>query len=71
MKHFLFDRDELKRHYNLGEYYLTVDVEDVASFDETLAEKLYKLPTDHLPLVRIKNVIEQLSRFTLVVVSLL
>ena len=47
----MFFRDELKRHYNLGEYFLEVDIEDVASFDETLAEKLYKLPTEHLPLV--------------------
>ncbi|XP_052769415.1 DNA replication licensing factor mcm5-like [Mya arenaria] len=43
-------RDELKRHYNLGEYYLEVEIEDVSSFDEALAEKLYKLPAQHLPL---------------------
>ncbi|KAL4238588.1 minichromosome maintenance protein 5 [Mactra antiquata] len=42
-------RDELKRHYNLRQYCLTVDIEDVSSFDENLAEKLYKFPTDHLP----------------------
>jgi len=51
---FCYFRDELKRHYNLGEYYLEVEIEDVASFDEALAEKLYKLPTEHLPLVRFK-----------------
>ena len=45
-------RDELKRNYNLGQYWLEVDLEDVSSFDEALAEKLYKLPTEHLPLVR-------------------
>ncbi|WAR18215.1 MCM5-like protein [Mya arenaria] len=43
-------QDELKRHYNLGEYYLEVEIEDVSSFDEALAEKLYKLPAQHLPL---------------------
>ena len=45
-------RDELKRHYNLKQYWLEVDIEDVASYDESLAEKLTKLPTETLPLVR-------------------
>lgn len=44
-------RDALKRQYNLRQYYLEVSVEDVASFDETLADKLKKAPTEHLPLV--------------------
>ncbi len=44
--------DALKRHYNLGQFWLEVDIEDVASFDETLAGKLNKLPTETLPLVR-------------------
>ncbi|KAL3874355.1 hypothetical protein ACJMK2_037383 [Sinanodonta woodiana] len=43
-------RDQLKRHYNLGQYYLEVDIEDVASFDETQAEKLQKSPTEYLPM---------------------
>jgi len=43
-------RDQLKRHYNLQQYYLEVELEDVASFDETLAEKLNKLPTETLPM---------------------
>ncbi|XP_066992931.2 DNA replication licensing factor Mcm5 [Anabrus simplex] len=42
-------RDALKRQYNLGQYWLEVNIEDLASFDETLAEKLYKQPTEHLP----------------------
>lgn len=41
-------RDTLKRNYNLGQYYLDVNIEDVGSFDETLADKLYKQPTEHL-----------------------
>lgn len=45
------DRDALKRQYNLRQYYLEVSVEDVASFDETLGDKLKKAPTEHLPLV--------------------
>ncbi|KAL5009017.1 hypothetical protein ScPMuIL_014598 [Solemya velum] len=43
-------RDQLKRHYNLGQYWLEIDAEDVASFDETLADNMYKSPAEHLPL---------------------
>ncbi|MPC27074.1 DNA replication licensing factor mcm5 [Portunus trituberculatus] len=43
-------RDALKRHYNLRQYYLEVNIEDVAAFDETLAEKLKKSPIEHIPL---------------------
>ncbi|XP_064623136.1 DNA replication licensing factor mcm5-A-like [Lineus longissimus] len=43
-------RDQLKRHYNLGHYWLEVDLQDLASFDETLAEKVLKNPSEHLPL---------------------
>ena len=46
-------RDELKRHYNLGQYWLQVDVEDLASYDESLADKLTKQPTETLPLVSV------------------
>lgn len=42
-------RDELKRQYNLRQYWLEVNIEDMASFDETLADKLYKQPIEHLP----------------------
>lgn len=49
---FIFtSRDALKRQYNLRQFYLEVNVEDVAAFDETLAEKLKKAPTEHIPLV--------------------
>lgn len=41
-------RDNLKRNYLLGRYYLEVEIEDLAGFDETLADKLYKQPTEHL-----------------------
>lgn len=44
-------RDELKRHYNLGEYWVEVEMEDLASFDEELADYLYKQPAEHLQLV--------------------
>ncbi|XP_015836849.2 DNA replication licensing factor Mcm5 [Tribolium castaneum] len=41
-------RDTLKRNYNLRQYYLEVNIEDVGAFDETLADKLYKHPSEHL-----------------------
>lgn len=48
----LLPRDELKRHYTLGEYWLEVEMEDVSSFDEELSDCLYKSPTENLNLVR-------------------
>ncbi|XP_030062648.1 DNA replication licensing factor MCM5 [Microcaecilia unicolor] len=44
-------RDELKRHYNLGEFWIEVEMEDLASFDEDLADSLYKQPAEHLQLL--------------------
>lgn len=57
-------RDQLKRHYNLRQYYLEVDLEDVASFDETLAEKLSKLPSETLPMFEeaAKEVADEVTR---------
>uniref|UniRef100_A0A8D8SGI8 DNA replication licensing factor MCM5 n=1 Tax=Cacopsylla melanoneura TaxID=428564 RepID=A0A8D8SGI8_9HEMI len=43
-------RDSLKRNYNLGQYHLEINIEDLNSFDENLADKLYKYPTEHLPI---------------------
>ncbi|XP_013394229.1 DNA replication licensing factor mcm5-A isoform X2 [Lingula anatina] len=43
-------RDQLKRHYNLGQYWVDINIEDIASYDENLAEKLTKVPADHMPL---------------------
>lgn len=43
-------RDQLKRHYNLGQFYLEVDLQDLTSFDEQLADKLTKSPAEFLPL---------------------
>lgn len=51
-------RDELKRHYNLGQYWIEVEMEDLASFDEDLADYLYKQPAEHLQLVRMGNTVE-------------
>lgn len=46
-----FIRDALKRNYNLKQYWVEVNIEDLSSFDELLAEKLYKKPTEHLPIL--------------------
>jgi DNA replication licensing factor MCM5 len=38
----------LKRNYLLHKYFLEVDIEDLAGFDEQLADKLKKQPSEHL-----------------------
>ena len=43
-------RDALKRNYALHQYWININLEDVASFDEALADKLYKAPSDFIPL---------------------
>ncbi|CAB1433421.1 unnamed protein product [Pleuronectes platessa] len=57
-------RDELKRHYTLGEYWVEVEMEDLASFEEDLADCLYKLPTENLPLLEeaAKEVADEVTR---------
>jgi DNA replication licensing factor MCM5 len=47
----LFCRDTLKRNYNIGQYLLEVNLEDLASFNENLADKFYKEPTENHPVV--------------------
>ncbi|KAE8282867.1 DNA replication licensing factor mcm5-B [Larimichthys crocea] len=57
-------RDDLKRHYTLGEYWVEVEMEDLASFDEDLSDCLYKLPTENLPLLEeaAKEVADEVTR---------
>uniref|UniRef100_A0AAQ6AFV0 DNA replication licensing factor MCM5 n=1 Tax=Amphiprion ocellaris TaxID=80972 RepID=A0AAQ6AFV0_AMPOC len=57
-------RDELKRHYTLGEYWVEVEMEDLASFDEDLSDCLYKLPSENLPLLEeaAKDVADEVTR---------
>ena len=43
-------RDQLKRKYNLQQYNLEVDLEDLTSFDEKLRDLVLKQPADYLPL---------------------
>ncbi|XP_063977768.1 DNA replication licensing factor Mcm5 [Diachasmimorpha longicaudata] len=56
-------RDCLKRNYNLGQYWLVVNLEDLAAFDESLAEKIYKQPTEYLPVFEeaAKDVADELT----------
>jgi len=48
-------RDELKRNYNTGQYWLEVNLEDLASFDEELADSLTKRPTEYVAIVNISS----------------
>ncbi|XP_055324079.1 DNA replication licensing factor Mcm5 [Sitodiplosis mosellana] len=41
-------RDALKRNYLLGRYFLEVEMEDLAGFDEMLSDKVHKQPTENL-----------------------
>ncbi|XP_018784738.1 PREDICTED: DNA replication licensing factor Mcm5 [Bactrocera latifrons] len=41
-------RDTLKRNYLNSRYFLEVEIEDLTGFDEVLADKLHKQPTEHL-----------------------
>lgn len=43
-------RDQLKDHYNLGEYWINVSLEDLDSYDEYLSDKLKKNPTKMMEL---------------------
>lgn len=44
-------RDQLKRHYNIHQYWVQVDLQDLSTFDSQLAAKLCALPAEYLPLV--------------------
>uniref|UniRef100_H3CL83 DNA replication licensing factor MCM5 n=1 Tax=Tetraodon nigroviridis TaxID=99883 RepID=H3CL83_TETNG len=57
-------RDELKRHYTMGEFWVEVEMEDLASFDEDLSDCLYKMPTENLPLLEeaAKEVADEVTR---------
>lgn len=41
-------RDTLKRNYLNGQYFLEVEIEDLAGYNEGLADKLVKQPNEHL-----------------------
>ncbi len=43
-------RDTLKRNYNLGQYWVDVNLEDLSSFDDALADRVNKSPSELVPL---------------------
>ncbi|XP_075939784.1 DNA replication licensing factor MCM5 [Anarhichas minor] len=57
-------RDDLKRRYTLGEYWVEVEMEDLASFDEDLSDCLYKVPSENLPMLEeaAKEVADEVTR---------
>lgn len=57
-------RDQLKRNYTLHQYWLEVDIEDLTHFDASIADKLTKQPTEHLPLFEeaAKEVADEVTR---------
>lgn len=44
----IINRDTLKSNYLSRKFYLEIELEDLAGFDEALAEKVYKQPTENL-----------------------
>ncbi|KYN15000.1 DNA replication licensing factor mcm5 [Trachymyrmex cornetzi] len=56
-------RDTLKRNYNLRQYWMEINLEDLAAFDESLAEKIQKLPTEYLSVLEeaAKDVADELT----------
>lgn len=43
-------RDTLKRNYNLKQFWIEINLEDLGAYDESLSEKIYKQPTEYLPI---------------------
>lgn len=46
-------RDQLRDHFNLGEYWIDISLEDLDSFDEVLSDKLKKNPTKLMDLFEV------------------
>ena len=44
-------REQLKRNYTLGQYYLTIQFNDLRNFEEDVANKLRRYPATLLPAV--------------------
>ncbi|RDD44892.1 DNA replication licensing factor mcm5 [Trichoplax sp. H2] len=42
-------RDDLRKHYNMGQYWLEVDLDDLRNYDDQLADHLIKQPSEYLP----------------------
>jgi DNA replication licensing factor MCM5 len=48
-------RDQLRRHYNLGEYWLEVDLDQLNADKDVAFDALQKNPGDCMPLVCVKR----------------
>lgn len=57
-------RDQLKRNYNLGEYWVEINLGHLASYDDDLAESLSKRPVEYHPLFEqaAKEVADEVTR---------
>lgn len=57
-------REQLKNHYNLGQYWIDVNLADITSFDENLADKLIRSPSEFIPLFEsvAKEVADEVTR---------
>lgn len=47
----------------MGQYFLEVNIEDIGSYDETLAEKVHKQPSEYMPIFEeaAKDVAEEIT----------
>lgn len=57
-------REQLKSHYSLGQYWVDVNLGDLTSFDENLADKLTRTPSQYIPLFEsvAKEVADEVTR---------
>lgn len=46
----VYNSDQLKNHYGIGQYWIEVELADVINYDEEMGDRLTKHPTDYLPL---------------------
>jgi len=46
-------REQLKKNYTLGQYYLTIQFNDLRNFEEDVANKLRRYPATLLPAVNL------------------
>lgn len=57
-------REQLKNHYSLAQYWIDVNLADINSFDENLADKLVRSPSEFIPLFEAvaKEVADEVTR---------
>ncbi|XP_065661260.1 DNA replication licensing factor mcm5-A isoform X2 [Hydra vulgaris] len=57
-------RDQLKRNYSLGQYYLDVSLDDLRSYDEHLADRVEKSPAECIPIFEeaVREILEEITK---------